>query len=57
MNFRRHDEPVLLMAILIALNGGCIDLVTESAKEGVSEAISEAVANVIGSMFVVREDM
>ena len=56
MNFPKHHKVVLLMAILTTLNGGCIDLVTESVKDGVSDAISGAVANAIASMFVMNED-
>ena len=52
----KHRKIVLLMAILTALNGGCIDLVTESIKGGVGDAISDAVANAIASIFVVNED-
>ena len=56
MSFRKHHKVVLLMAIVTALNGGCIDLVTESVKDGVSDAISGAVADAITSMFEVSED-
>ncbi len=56
MSFRKHHKVVLLMAIVTALNVGCIDLVTESVKDGVSDAISGAVADAIASMFVVSED-
>ncbi len=57
MNFRKRHKVVLLMAMLTALTGGCIDLVTESVKDGVSDAISGAVANVIASTFAEREDL
>ena len=56
MSLRRHHKLVLLMAILTALNGGCIDLVTESVRDGVGDAISGAVASAIASMFAVNED-
>jgi len=57
MSFRKHHKAVLLMAILTGLNGGCIDLVTESIKDGVSDAISGAVADVLASTFADSEDV
>ena len=56
MSFSKYRKVVLLMAILTALNGGCIDLVTESVKDGVGDAISGAVASAIASMFAVNEN-
>ena len=57
MSFRKHHKVVVLMVMLTALTGGCIDLVTESIKDGVSDAISGAVANVIASAFEESEDL
>ena len=57
MSFRKHHKVVLLMAILTGLNGGCLDLVTESIKDGVSDAISGAVADVLASTFADSEDV
>ncbi len=51
MSFRKHRKSVLLIAILTTLNGGCIDLVTESVKEGLGDAISQAVTDAIESVF------
>lgn len=56
MSFRKHRKAFLLMAILTALNGGCVDLVTEGVKDGVGDAISGAVADAIASIFVVNAD-
>ena len=56
MTTPKYRKSVLLMAILTALNGGCIDLVTESVRDGVGDAISDAVASAIASIFVVNED-
>ena len=55
MSFRKHHKVVLLMAILTTLNGGCIDLVTDSVKDGVSDAISGAVTNVVASILEAGE--
>ena len=57
VSFRKHHKAVLLMTILAVLNGGCIDLITESVKDGVSDAISGAVAAVLASMFPAGEDV
>lgn len=57
MRFRKHHKTVLLVTILTALNGGCIDIVTDSVKAGVGDAISGAVAAVITSMFPAGEDV
>ena len=51
MKLRKHRRIVLLMAIVTALNGGCVDLVTESVKDGVGRVISTAVANGIAALF------
>ena len=56
MSFRKHPRVLLLMVILTACNGGCIDLVTESIKDGVGDAISGAVADAIASILVVNKD-
>ncbi len=56
MSLRKHRKAVLLMAILTAMNGGCVDLVTESVKDGVGAAISGAVADVIASLLPRGED-
>ncbi len=57
MSLRKHHKVVFLIAILTCLNGGCIDLVTESIKDGVSDAISGAVADVLASTFADSKDM
>ena len=57
MSFHKHRKFVLVVAILTALNGGYIDLVTESVKDGARDAISGAVSNVIFSVFVKSEDV
>ncbi len=51
MSFRKHRKSLLVLSILTAMNGGCIDLVTESVKDGARDAITGAVANVISSVF------
>ncbi len=51
MRFRKHYSLALLLAVLVALNGGCIDLVTDGVKDGVNDAISGAVTNAIFSVF------
>ena len=51
MRFRKHHRLVLLLAVLAALNGGCIDLVTDGVKDGVNDAISGAVTDAILSVF------
>ena len=51
MSFRKHRKSLLVLSILAAMNGGCIDLVTESVKDGARDAITGAVANVISSVF------
>lgn len=57
MSLRRHGKVFFLTAIVIALNGGCIDLVTDGVKDGVSDAISGVVANVIAAMLPMSEDL
>ena len=38
MSFHKHRKYALVAAILTALNGGCIDLVTESVRDGARNA-------------------
>ncbi len=56
MKLRKYHKNMLLLTILTVLNGGCIDLITESVKDGVSAAISGAVEAVIASRFPASED-
>ncbi|UCE58425.1 MAG: hypothetical protein JSU63_13395 [Phycisphaerales bacterium] len=55
MSLRKHHNIVLLIVVLTCRNRGCVDLVTESVKDGVGDAISGAVADAIGSMLEVNE--
>ncbi len=50
MRFRKQYKATLVAILFSVLSGGCIDLVNESVKGGVSEAISDAVASAVGSI-------
>ena len=56
MILRKHHKMLLVTAIVTSFSVGCIDLVTESVKDGVGDAISGAVANASSSMLAASED-
>jgi hypothetical protein len=56
MRFRRHCTATLLAILFSVLSGGCIDLVTDSVKGGVSDAISGVVASAVESVLLGTKD-
>jgi hypothetical protein len=55
---RRHRLYLIeaLLLICLAVSGGCVDLLVDSIKQGVSDAISDAVAAAVSEVLPAAGD-
>ena len=46
---RRGSLFLVLTVTIVALNGGCVDIVVDSVKDGIGNAISNAVTSAVSA--------